>query len=65
MSELKNPNYIYYCNENNGSINQVQENGDILYNQTSNKYFYLNYFKYGFDILICNNKVNRLSYFNN
>ena len=60
LSELKNPNYIYYFNENNGKFNQSQDSGDILYNQTSNKFFYLNYFKYGFDIMICNNKVNRI-----
>ena len=32
----------------------------MLYNQTTNKMFYLNYFKYGIDIMICNNKVNRI-----
>ena len=60
LRELKHPNYIYYSNENNDNYNQIQDNGDALYNQTSNKIFYLNYFKYGFDIMICNNKVNRI-----
>ena len=59
LRELKHPNYIYYSNENNDT-NQTQDNGDALYNQTTNKIFYLNYFKYGFDIMICNNKVNRI-----
>ena len=60
LRELKNPNYIYYSNENNETYNQAKDNGDVLYNQTSNKIFYLNYFNYGFDIMICNNKVNRI-----
>ena len=60
LRELKNPNYIYYANDINDNYNQVQDNGNIIYNQTSNKMFYLNYFKYGFDIMICNNKVNRI-----
>jgi len=62
LRELKNPNYIYYCNDDsvNYNYNQNQENGSVLYNQTTNKMFYLNYFKYGIDIMICNNKVNRI-----
>ena len=32
----------------------------MLYNQATNKMFYFNYFKYGIDIMICNNKVNRI-----
>ena len=60
LRELKNPNYIYYANDINDNYNQIQDNGNVLYNQTSNKMFYLNYFKYGFDIMICNNKVNRI-----
>ena len=61
LRELKNPNYIYYCNSDNNDVyNQNKDSGDNLYNQTSNKIFYLNYFKYGLDILICNNKVNRI-----
>ena len=60
LRELKNPNYIYYCNENNETYNQSQENGDVKYNQTYNKMFYLNYFNYGFDIMILNNKVHRI-----
>ena len=60
LRELKNPNYIYYANDINENFSQNQDSGDALYNQTSNKIFYLNYFKYGFDIMICNNKVNRI-----
>ena len=60
LRELKNPNYIYYANNINENFSQNQDSGDALYNQTSNKIFYLNYFKYGFDIMICNNKVNRI-----
>ena len=60
LRELKNPNYIYYANDINENYNQIQDTGSVLYNQTSNKMFYLNYFKYGFDIMICNNKVNRI-----
>ena len=60
LKELKNPNYIYYANDINENFSQNQDSGDALYNQTSNKIFYLNYFKYGFDIMICNNKVNRI-----
>ena len=60
LRELKNPNYIYYANDIYDNYNQTQDNGNVLYNQTSNKMFYLNYFKYGFDIMICNNKVNRI-----
>ena len=60
LKELKNPNYIYYSNDKNDNYNQVQNNGDTLYNQATNKIFYLNYFNYGFDIMICNNKVNRI-----
>ena len=60
LRELKNPNYIYYSNDKNDNYNQVQDNGDTLYNQTTNKIFYLNYFNYGLDIMICNNKVNRI-----
>ena len=61
LRELKHPNYIYYSNENDDNYNQVNDNGDVLYNQTSNKIFYLNYFQYGFDIMISNNKVNRIT----
>ena len=60
LRELKNPNYIYYANDINENFSQNQDSGDALYYQTSNKIFYLNYFKYGFDIMICNNKVNRI-----
>ena len=60
LRELKNPNYIYYCNEDNELYNQASDIGEVLYNKTSNKITYLNYFKYGLDIMICNNKVKRI-----
>ena len=57
LRKLKHPNYIYYNNEKEDNN---QENGDALYNQTSNSIYYLNYFQYGFDIMISNNTVNRI-----
>ena len=59
LRKLKNPNYIYYYNDKDENYNN-QENGKILYNQTLNKIYYLNYFQYGLDIMISNNKVSRI-----
>ena len=59
LTELKHPNYIHYYNEQDDNYNN-KENGNIFYNQSSNKIYYLNYFQYGLDIMINNNKVNRI-----
>ena len=59
LREIKHPNYIHYSNEKNENYSD-QEGGKVLYNQTQNKIYYLNYFQYGFDIMIINNKVSRI-----
>ena len=59
LRELKHPNYIHYCNDKDENYNN-KENGNILYNQISDKIYFLNYFQYGFDIMISNNKVSRI-----
>ena len=59
LRELKHPNYIHYCNDKDENYNN-NENGNILYNQISDKIYFLNYFQYGFDIMISNNKVSRI-----
>ena len=59
LRELKHPNYIHYTRGQDENYNS-QDNGNVLYNQTSDKIYYLNYFQYGFDIMITNDKVNRI-----
>ena len=59
LRELKHPNYIHYTSSQVENYNS-QDNGNALYNQTPDKIYYLNYFQYGFDIMISNNKVNRI-----
>ena len=59
LRELKHPNFIHYTSGQDENYNS-QDNGNTLYNQPSGKIYYLNYFQYGFDIMISNNKVNRI-----
>ena len=59
LRELKHPNFIHYTSGQDENYNS-QDNGNALYNQPSGKIYYLNYFQYGFDIMISNNKVNRI-----
>ena len=59
LRELKHPNFIHYTSGQDENYNN-QDNGNTLYNQISGKIYYLNYFQYGFDIMISNNKVNRI-----
>ena len=59
LRELKHPNYIHYNNDQDENYNN-QDNGNVLYDQISDKIYYLNYFQYGFDIMISDNKVCRI-----
>ena len=59
LRELNHPNYIHYTKGQDENYNN-QDNGNTFYNQISDKIYYLNYFQYGFDIMISNNKVNRI-----